>query len=787
MIDRRTSCGRYLLRILAFLGFAFAASLHAQPLRVAIVADGPTDRAVLTTSLLERVVAELGAADRPIVLPVDKRFVGDWSLAGVNRLLDRALADTGVDAVVMLGILGSHEAAQRASFAKPVIAPLVIDPALQGFPLREGTSGRRNFSYAADFRSVESDIETFEDILEFRHLAVILDDALLAALPELRQKADTVAATYGLRITLVSADAGAGEALAALPADTDAVWVTELLRFDEAQLGLLARGLVERRLPSFSQLGRSEVERGLLMTLGGAERDTERLARRVVLMLQRIGAGEDAGTFEVSFPTDRRLVLNMRVAAEIGFSPRWDVLTDAERLGDDAALLPPLTLVEAMRAAIEANPALAASNARLAASGEDVRIAKSNLLPGLELAVGQTRIDEDRASPLTQAERTGTVGLNGRMTLYSERDRASYAISRSLLEAAREGYRQDVLDTLESSASAYIAVLRARAVESVRRGNAENTRRNLETSRVREAVGLAERSDYLRWVAQLARDKQDLLAAESRRMQAEAELMRILHRSGDAPFTTVETGLDNPLELTASPRMQAYIGTPAQWARFTRYVVAAALEQAPEIGQSDAVVATNLRSLTAARRSFFVPNLALVSSNSHAAQRSGAGSAPVPGAPDEDSWSVAVQATLPLFAGRRRTAEIAQARHDLRAAEADRSAVADAIEARARTMLHRTSGSYPAIDLSREAADAAEENLAMVSDAYARGAVSVTELIDAQDTALEAGLAAADAKYGFLADFVGVLRAMSEFDILLDPQSRESWYDRVDDWFRTNE
>jgi outer membrane protein TolC len=211
--------------------------------------------------------------------------------------------------------------------------------------------------------------------------------------------------------------------------------------------------------------------------------------------------------------------------------------------------------------------------------------------------------------------------------------------------------------------------------------------------------------------------------------------------------------------------MQAYIGTPAKWERFMAYVVDAALTQAPEIAQSEAIVA----------------------GNAHAASRRGAGSSSLAGAPDRDSWSIALQASLPLFAGKRRSAELAQARHDLAAAELDRATLTDAIEARARVVLHRTAASYPSISLSREAAGAADENLSMVADAYARGVVSVTELIDAQDAALEAGLAAADAKYGFLADFVGVLRAMSEFDILLDPESRETWYRRVDEWFRAHE
>ena len=118
------------------------------------------------------------------------------------------------------------------------------------------------------------------------------------------------------------------------------------------------------------------------------------------------------------------------------------------------------------------------------------------------------------------------------------------------------------------------------------------------------------------------------------------------------------------------------------------------------------------------------------------------------------------------------------------ASESDRASAGDAVEARTRAVLHRTAASWPSIDLSRQAADAADENLTNVTEAYARGAVSVTDLIDAQEAALSAGLAATDAKYGFLVDFVGVLRAMGDFDLLLDPASREAWYTRVETWFR---
>ena len=166
--------------------------------------------------------------------------------------------------------------------------------------------------------------------------------------------------------------------------------------------------------------------------------------------------------------------------------------------------------------------------------------------------------------------------------------------------------------------------MRTKSVEEVRRGNVENTRKNLETSRVREEVGLGGRSDYLRWVAQLAGDKQNLLAAEAQRRQAETELMRILHRPASQAFTTAESGLDDPLNLVSSPRTQAFLDTPAKWAVFMEYAVQAALENAPEIAQAGAVVdgAPAARS-TRRARAYYLPDLALVSNGSkiHRAQR----------------------------------------------------------------------------------------------------------------------------------------------------------------------
>jgi len=761
----------------------FVCSVQAREIRVAVVTDGPAARHFFSAASIEKELVNVAAPDTQIVLPESKRYAGDWSLAGADAALERALTDRDVDVVLTIGILTSQQASQRKSLPKPVIAPLVIDPVLQGFPLEGGRSARHNFAYVADFHSVANEVRAFHEIVGFKYMVALVNDSLLAALPKLTTRAPQLAEELKVRIGIVRAGETVEALLASIPDGADAVYVTPL-RFSDAQLRELAQGLSARKLPTFSVVGRSEVEAGMLMTTGGAERDTERLARRVAIMIQRIAQGEDPAAFEVGFPTSQRLLINMQVARQIGFSPRWQYLADAEQLQVDPGDAQPLTLLGAMRAALDANPALAASRERLGSAVEDVNIARSSLLPSLSASANRTRIDEDRASPLTQAEDTTSAGLEFSQVIYSERAWAGYSIAKSLSTAQEESQRTDLLNTLTDSATAYLNVLRAKSFEDVRRRNTENTRKNLEISRVREEVGLAGRSDYLRWVSQLARDKQTLLSAEASRRQAETELLRILHRPANQPVRTVEAGIDDPLALVANPRAQAFLDTPSKWASFMEYAVHTALENAPEIKQAEAVLTARQRALTSAGRAFYLPDLALVSNGSKFIDKSGAGSLSVPGAPDDESWSVSLLATLPLVTGGQRGAERSQARHEVRASEADRASVVDGIEARTRLVLHQTASSWPAIDLSREAQAAADENLANVTEAYARGAVSVTDLIDAQETALIAGLSASDAKYGFVTDFVNVLRSMGEFEILLDPASREAWFTRVETWFR---
>src|SRR5689334_8951238 len=175
--SRRTAAAVILL--------AFACVAGARTLRVAVVTDGPAGRQVFSAEAIEKEIVNVASADTTIILPAESRFTGDWSLDGANAALDRALADRSVDMVITIGILTSQQAARRSALSKPVIAPLVIDPILQGYPLTEGHSGRRNFTYVADFQSVGNEVRAFHDIVGFKYLVALVDDSIIGALPQL--------------------------------------------------------------------------------------------------------------------------------------------------------------------------------------------------------------------------------------------------------------------------------------------------------------------------------------------------------------------------------------------------------------------------------------------------------------------------------------------------------------------------------------------------------------------------------------------------------------------------
>lgn len=777
-------------------------ALVAADVVIGVVEDGPLPRPIIPLGTLEAEILDLVGDEFGVSMPANKRTDGGWTLDGVREALARQLADPDVDIVITTGLIASNEAATLASLPKPVIASIVADMRLQDFPYERRNekivSGKRNLVYIAHARiagpeataieetNIDEALDIFYDAVEFQHLTVILDALTIEAVPGLAgNKATITGQRLGVRASVVAVGDSIDEALASIPTDSDAVLVGPLLRLSPESMQALARGLIERRLPSFSIVGRTELANGLLMTSGGREEDAIRYSRRVAINVQRILLGDEPAAIDVQISDPQRLAINMQTAAAIGFYPRYAVLFDAEQLfGSELDTGEPLSLNEAMAEALAANLALIAAQYDPLIAAQEARQARSRLFPQLGIGVQAVRIDEDRANPLIQSEKSTDATISGSQVVYSDATVAAWKIASFLESAAQFGYEVEVLDTLQAAANNYLAVLRARALEQVRRSNLEVTRTNYELARLRQTIGTSGRGDVLRWESQLARDRQDLVAAEVDRRVALVTFNQVLNRPKNRPFVPTDEDVTQSIALFQDNRFRAFIDNAAVWELFQEFLVEDTLRNAPELMRVDRLVAAQRREVTAAKRRFYVPDLALGGSWATNLDRSGAGSDLSLTGLDDESWSIGLSASWPLFTGGALRARLNSERFSLSQLHRSRAALEEQLETRTRIALHRASSTYASLEFSAEAAAAAVENLGLVTDAYGSGAVSVTELVDAQNAALSAELRAVDARYAYLIDVVNILRSTGDFTLLVDPGRTETWFQDVESYIR---
>ena len=335
---------------------------------------------------------------------------------------------------------------------------------------------------------------------------------------------------------------------------------------------------------------------------------------------------------------------------------------------------------------------------------------------------------------------------------------------------------------INASATAYFQLLLAQATEKVRRSNLDVTETNLELAETRLKIGYTDRSEVLRWKSQLATDRSNLYSAQSIRDQSQTELKRLLNMSFSEAIQVSDDGISNLLVILGSESFQRFFDNPASFEIFTEFEVERAIDNSPELEQTDFIISSNQRELLAAKRSYYIPDVNLNTEYGRNIERGGLGENN--SSLGDDQWSVGVQATIPLFAGGARKAEVSRASNTLIQNRYQRENIKEQIEARVRSAIQQASGSYPAIRLSRDAAEAAMENLSLVTDAYSKGVVSITDLIDAQDASLAANLSAVEAQYTFMIDWIEIQRAVANFDLLLTKDGFEFWYKDLDEYYQ---
>ena len=756
---------------------------HAQPIseaRIAVLLDGPGDRPRQVLQLTREELDRFGHG-HPELFPADQVRTGDFSVETALQQLDDALADPNVDVIWAFGLLGSAAAVRRATdggLVKPVVAPFVLEPSRH--LLRNLDPARSNLAYVVLTPALGRDIEALRSVVPVRRLAYLLPRAIRDAIPAIEGLLENDASELGVELHW----AGGTDAAALvreLPDDIDAVYVGPDPERQPADVEALSQALIARRLPSFSQVGRPEVELGLLMGLGGPE-NALRLARAVAVHTDAILQGEAPGVLDYAFQPVDQPVVNLVTAKALGLELSWSVLSEAEGLGKERLRnARKIGLAEIVREVQENNLQLRANAEDLIAAEQSVREAVGSFLPALDTSLSGTWNDPDAATG-ANPERSLAWSGNASQNLINEPVLAQVTINQHLRDATSSDNRTAVLDTTQSASIAYLNVLRALATEQIQRDNVTVTRTELAQARLRQNVGSGSRSEVVRLETQLANNRRSVIEAVASRNIAEIELLRLLNLSSEQPILPEDVSLESSRLMATGERLQRYMAGPDRFDVLRRFMAHEAVENSPELQGSESLLAAQRRQATSAQLAPFIPKVGVSGGVTHTFATAGAGT-------DEEaqaffplnpvSWQVGVTANLSLFEGGARYARTRREKAEARGQALNLEAQRIQIEASVRSALHRAGASYAAISLLRDAAEAANENLALVQQGYARGKENIITLVDAQNQALTSQLDANTAVYDFLVDLLEVQRAMGRFEFSMSDEAIDEFFERL--------
>ena len=754
-------------RLLLLLFLISPALYAAGSVRVALISDGQQYQLNEIGAVFKEELLALTEGEFEVEF---KEFQGDWTLPGVRQAFQSAYEDPGIDMVLAVGIVANQIGIGFNDYPKPTFVPLVFDGELAGAPTSGTGSGKKNLNYLTDRVDFSQDIQSLQAIVPYNRLALIADGVVLSAIPELVQRANEIAADANVEILVVEHD-GIDHRLAdRIPRDIEALMVAGLPRMPTADVEILINSINSVGIPSYSLIGLEGVTQGMLAT-DSQPADWGRLARRNALNMQAVMLGENAQDQQVRFAGKRELTINLETARKIGLSPRFDVLSEAVLLNEELAPQgPEYSLVGVAALSIERNLDLSAETIGVAAGEQDIYTARANQLPQLGIASSVTK---RKVSPFVELgqfpENSSDVSLSVSQVIYSDDISANLAIQRNLHGAREEALQNLRLDIAQQATTAFLNVLRADTQLNIFQNNLKLTRTNLELAQDRVRVGSTSSADVYRWESRMATDRSSLLTARANVERAREALNRLLNRPLTERFQIVPVSLEDPFFMTEE-EFNALVNSPRNLRLVTEFSVGEAMQKSPDLRQLDKQILAQERSVVNQQRSFWVPDVSVSGGYSKNIDQSGVGIGVTENLSD---WNIGLNASLPLFSGGARKSELSKARYELEQLSRLRNAVREKVEQQVRATYHAAYAAYVNIELSERAAVSAGKNLELVTDSYARGLVSIIDLLDAQNASLTADESAANSLYDFLITIMDQQRAVGEFSFLLPVSQRQ--------------
>lgn len=690
------------------------------------------------------------------------------------------------DIVIAFGPINSQVIYNQKKYPKPTILFGSVNTDLFGFDFKEKTSGIPNFTYLVQSKSFKNDIVTFKELTGFQKVGVAVVSPLSKYLHK-DSKFSKEMFDLGINYKLIPFH-NTSDIIDNLN-DIDAFYMAGGFFLSEKEIKQLADVFIRKKIPTFTTNGREDISQGFMAT-NQSENGMSELIRRVAISIMAHINGTNLSVLPTYVDQTKRLAINYNTALSVGVPLKYSFIGKTDFVGE---FLNPVSekqynLLMAIDDALKENLSLKSSEKNIQFSSQEVKNAKSDYLPNLTASANGIYVDPDFAN--VSFGRNPEFSTNGNLTfeqlLFSETVNANIHIKRKLEKAQQELFRSEELDIVLETSNAYFTALILKVNVRLQMQNLSLTKSNLQIAKQNFELGQSGKSDVVRLESELAQNTQATIEAVNQLEQAFLFLKQVMNKPLGTAIDVEDIGLEKGIfEQYKYAEIIELLDNPNLRETFIGFLIEEGHKTAPELKSLGFNKQAFERSIKLNGSGRFLPTLALQGQYNRIFSRSGAGVLPPQGFEQLDSYyNVGLSLNIPIFNQNKinlnRNKSIIQ-REQL---EINLENTKLSISANIRNSVLDLANQVSNIKLSKVSEQSALESLNLVNDAYASGAVTIVQLLDAQRNYLSSQLASASASYQFLLSSLKLERTLGSYFLLNSNDKNETFKQRFFEYLK---
>ncbi len=266
-------------------------------------------------------------------------FDAEQRKAARPRVIARLSQARDIDLVIAMGTWAGQDLA-TADHTVPTIVMSSSDPIGSKIVKSAEDSGFDHLHAKVEPKRYQRQTRLFHDIIDFKTLGIVYENSPegrtfggVAAIEEVAQERGfTIVPCFAAFNNIAQSEAASNvqRCYEQLASQVDATYVTVHRGVNATSLSTIVAALTKAKVPSFSMLGSSEVQRGILMSI--AQADFSYIGRFHAETMARVFNGTKPRALSQIWEDPAKIAINIRTAKAIGFNPPVELMLAADEI-----------------------------------------------------------------------------------------------------------------------------------------------------------------------------------------------------------------------------------------------------------------------------------------------------------------------------------------------------------------------------------------------------------------------------------------------------------------------